>query len=389
MLSICVVTQQYGKIISGIGLHAQILVRQLIKDGHNVTILAPSGQFIDRNLPASFFEVPYPIFANSQARWIALSWWFARVLREISHHFDIVHFTEAREALFHRNHMASVGNANDTYAAESKSIFYYRQFYKDWPIRWLYYCLVRICEKRTLPRLHAIIANSHYTAEILKSRYPITPDRLWVCYKAIDLEQYVHIRKAREHSSRVSSKRILFVGGNMQRKGLPTLIRAAPQVLAVFPEAEFWVVGEDRFVPHMKKLCHSLGVSRAFRFWGWKSREELLEIYSQADVFVMPSLVEALGVAFLEAMACGLPVIGTKVGGIPEIIEHGRNGLLVEPNNAQQLSAALIEVLKDDNLRQKLIKEGFDTVIQFNVERMMNCTYKVYESILRIALMEA
>lgn len=382
MLSICVVTQQYGRIVSGIGMHAQLLVTQLLKDGHRVTLLAPSEQRPDRNLPVSFVGVPCPAFASSQARWIALSWWFAHALKEIDHRCDIVHFTDAREAFFYRSSITLVGNVNDTYAAEGKSPTYYRQFYADWLVRWLYYCVVRACERRVFPRLQAIIANSHYTAEVLRARYPIAPERLWVCHKAIDLERYAPVRQAREHSACTGSKRILFVGGNMQRKGLPTLIRAAPHILSVFPEAEFWIVGEDRFIPHMIDLCHSLGVSRAFRFWGWKSGSELLEIYRQADVFVMPSLIEALGIAFLEAMACGLPVIGTSVGGIPEIIEHGRNGLLVEPNNAHQLSQALIQVLKDDNLRQRLVQEGLDTAAQFNVERMMNCTYRVYESVL-------
>ncbi len=172
----------------------------------------------------------------------------------------------------------------------------------------------------------------------------------------------------------------------MQRKGLPTLIRAAPYVLSVLPETEFWIVGEDRFIPQMKNLSSACGVDRAFRFWGWKSGRELLELYAQADVFTMPSLIEAFGVSFLEAMACGLPVVGTSVGGIPEIIRNGYNGLLVEPGNAQQLAETLLQVLQNNRLQQQLIKGGLDTVSQFTVERMMSCTYRVYEDVLGVNL---
>lgn len=386
MLSICVVTQQYARIISGIGLHTQLLVTRLVRDGYRVTILTSSDQHSVENLPVSLVQVPPPLLRHSQARWIMLSWWFAQALKKFGDSFDIIHFTDAREALFYNSRRTPlVGNVNDTYAVEGKSLAYYRRFYVDWFPRWLYYWVVRASEKRTLPRFQAIIANSRYTAEVLKARYPIVPERLWVCYKAIDLKRYIPALKARMHLSLSTPKRILFVGGNMQRKGLPTLIRAAPYVLSVVPDAEFWVVGEDRHIPRMKKLCCSLGVGHAFRFWGWKSGDELLDIYSQADVFTMPSLVEALGVAFLEAMACGLPVVGTSVGGIPEIIKHGENGLLVEPGNAQQLAQALIQVLKDDNLRKQLIAGGLDTASQFSVDRMMNCTYNAYKSAIKIS----
>lgn len=381
MLSICVVTQQYARVISGIGLHTQLLVTRLVKDGHQVTLLAPSDQHPTAEMLISFIKVPRPLWARSQARWFTLSWYFAHALKKTERHFDIIHFTDARESLFYYNqHTPIVGNVNDTYAAEHKSLAYYRRFYADWLCRWFYYWIVQKCERRALPRLQAVIANSYYTAEILRAQYPIPSERLWVCYKAVDLERYTPVIEMRKRRS--TSKRVLFVGSNMQRKGLPILILAAPYVLSTLPDVEFWVVGEDRFIPKMKSLCRSLGVEHAFRFWGWKSGDELLEVYGQADVFTMPSLTEALGVAFLEAMACGLPVVGTSVGGIPEIIENGYNGLLVEPGNAQQLAQALIQVLTDNGLRERLIKGGLNTVSQFSVERMMNCTYNVYRSVL-------
>ena len=209
----------------------------------------------------------------------------------------------------------------------------------------------------------------------------MSPHRAKVCYKAINPEQYTSVLSIRASLPHNAPKRVLFVGSNMQRKGLPVLIRAAPYILASLPETEFWVVGEDRCVPRMKELCRAEGVEHAFRFWGWRSGSDLLKLYSQADVLAMPSLVEALGVVFLEAMACGIPVVGTHVGGIPEIVKEGYSGLLVAPGDSLQLAQAITWLLRDSELRSRLIRGGIETAYRFNVQRMMQCTYEVYRNL--------
>ena len=382
-LSICVVTQQYSKIISGVGLHANHLVSELVKDGHRVTMVAPLDQRPAGDIPFSFVGVRCPLLWRSHVRWVTLSWLFARFLHHASASFDIIHFTDAREALFflynQSRHGCVVGNVNDTYAAEGRSVMYYRQFYSDWLSRWLYYRFLKVCERNVYSKIGAIIANSNYTAKVLMEKYSLSPRRIKVCYKAINPEQYASVLSTRTLSSHNAPKCVLFVGSNMQRKGLPVLIRAAPYILASLPETEFWVVGEDRCIRRMKELCYAEGVERAFRFWGWRSHSDLLKLYSQADVLAIPSLVEAFGVVFLEAMACGIPVVGTYAGGIPEIIEDGYNGLLVSPGDHLQLAQAIIWLLKDGDLRAHLVKGGIETIHRFSIQRMMQCTYEVYK----------
>jgi glycosyltransferase involved in cell wall biosynthesis len=382
-LSICVVTQQYSKIISGVGLHANLLVSELIKDGHRVTVVAPLDQRPAGDIPFSFVGIRCPLLWRSHVRWVALSWFFARFLYRASNSFDIIHFTDAREALFFLHNPSRcgcvVGNVNDTYAAEGRSMMYYRQFYSDWLSRWLYYQFLRIYERNIYHKIDVIIANSNYTAKVLTEKYRLSPRRIKVCYKAINLEQYASVLSTRTFLSPNAPKRVLFVGSNMQRKGLPVLIRAAPYILASLPETEFWVVGEDRSIRRMKELCRAEGVEHAFHFWGWRSGSDLLKLYSQADVLAMPSLVEALGVVFLEAMACGIPVVGTYVGGIPEIVKDGYNGLLVSPGDHLQLAQAIIRLLQDEDLQSHLAKGGIETAHQFDVQRMMKCTYEAYK----------
>ena len=132
----------------------------------------------------------------------------------------------------------------------------------------------------------------------------------------------------------------------------------------------------------MQALCSRLNIIDHFEFIGWMPNEELQELYRRASAFVMPSLVEAFGVVFLEAMACGTPVIGTQVGGIPELIRHGENGLLVSPDNPVELAMAILEVLGDQDLSARLSENGRITAQQFGIEPMLACTLQIYESVL-------
>ncbi len=118
----------------------------------------------------------------------------------------------------------------------------------------------------------------------------------------------------------------------------------------------------------------------SFKFLGWKSQKDLVEIYAQSSAFVMPSLTEALGVAFLEAMAAGVPVVGTSVGGIPEIIQDGYNGRLVPPDYPVKLAHALVEILRDRQVAERYREAGLQTTAQFTVEKMMDCTYEIYRA---------
>jgi glycosyltransferase involved in cell wall biosynthesis len=382
-LSVVVATQQIGSVISGIGLHAQNLVEYLLGDGQQVCVIAPEDQRPSGKLPYSFVSVPPPIAGNTQARWVSLSINFARELGRLQrqHSFNLIHFTDGRESLFCRSNVPMVGNINDTYAATIKPISFYQHYFDDWLLRWGYYRFVHTCEPVALRRLQAVIANSHYTAGVMADVYHIPQQRLHVCHKSINVERYASALALREQTS-PHPLRVLFVGGNMQRKGLPILISAASKVLKKFPETEFWIAGKDKAEPYMQSLCYQAGVGERFRFLGLQSQDNLLKLYAEADIFVMPSLTEAFGVVFLEAMAAGLPVIGTRVGGVPEIIDDRYNGILVEAGNVTELEDAIILLLGNQNLREHLRETGLATARRFDVNSMMQCTYQIYQKIL-------
>ncbi len=95
----------------------------------------------------------------------------------------------------------------------------------------------------------------------------------------------------------------------------------------------------------------------------------------------MPSLIEAFGIVFLEAMAAGIPVIGSNTGGIPELVKDGENGFLVDPDNHIELTQKILKLLNDDALRTSFINSGFQCVKNYSADKMVSDTIAIYQKI--------
>ena len=163
-LNICLVTQQYGEVRSGIGIHARIMVEGLIRAGHKVTVICPNGS-IKQKKGVNFVFVKKCLIDPSAGKWLSLSYKFSKKIKELQKDkkFDIIHFTDARESLFCSKNLPVIGNMNDVYyAMASKNPFFYKRYYYDWLKRYLYYNLVKFLEKRALHKLSAIICNSKF-----------------------------------------------------------------------------------------------------------------------------------------------------------------------------------------------------------------------------------
>jgi glycosyltransferase involved in cell wall biosynthesis len=146
---------------------------------------------------------------------------------------------------------------------------------------------------------------------------------------------------------------VLFLGALHRDKGVLDLVKAMPLVLRSVPQARFVLAGSGD-AASIASLARSLGVEHALSLPGWvngKGKEDLLR---HSDVFVLPSYYEGLPVGMLEAMAWGVPVIASRVGGIPDVIEDRVNGLLVRPADAEALGQAIVALLTNDALRARL-----------------------------------
>jgi glycosyltransferase involved in cell wall biosynthesis len=143
---------------------------------------------------------------------------------------------------------------------------------------------------------------------------------------------------------------ILFLGRLREKKGVFDLVRAVPDVVARVPGSHFMLAGDGE-LDAVRSLAIELGVSDAISLPGWVDGEAKDRLLASASVLVLPSYFEGLPVCVLEAMAAGVPVVASAVGGIPELLQSGECGWLVAPGDEKALARALIEALCDQHLR--------------------------------------
>lgn len=135
----------------------------------------------------------------------------------------------------------------------------------------------------------------------------------------------------------------------IERKGVQVLLRAIKQL---DDSVYLTIIGEGNYRVELEALARQLDIESKVQFYGYCPREELVEFYNISDIFVLPSMAESFGMVFVEAMSCGLPVIGARVGGVPDIIKED-NGILVEPDSAEDLAMAIHTLVSQPELREQ------------------------------------
>jgi glycosyltransferase involved in cell wall biosynthesis len=178
---------------------------------------------------------------------------------------------------------------------------------------------------------------------------------------------------ARPQRGEDSDQTVLFVGRLAKKKGVEYLLRSFPDVLARHPDARLVVIGDGPCRGELETLSSQLGLADRVRFAGAQPPAELPRFYRDSRVFVGPSVVtrggdtESFGLVFVEAMAADCSVVGTSVGGIPDVVIHGRTGLLVEPESPAALASAINGLLdspaeagKMGALARRWVRRKFD-----------------------------
>jgi glycogen synthase len=152
----------------------------------------------------------------------------------------------------------------------------------------------------------------------------------------------------------IGGPRVLFVGRLQRAKGLPTLLRAA--TLMTTPDATVIVVGDGPERPALERIIDRLGIGDRVVLTGFLDHRSIPQHLAHADVVVLPSLYEELGSVLLEAVQLGIPIVASATGGIPSVVCHEDNGLLVTPGDAGEFASAIDRVLSDDSLRARLVE---------------------------------
>lgn len=226
-----------------------------------------------------------------------------------------------------------------------------------------------------LRRSDAVIAVSQAVAEH-GERLGGQRDRLTVIPNGVDSGRFA----ARDRAAS-RGKRVVLLGRLISNKGPQFLLEAAPSVLERHPDAEFVVVGDGPLRASLEARVRQYGVEGAFRFLG--ERSDVPQILETCAVMVRPSLTEGLPLAVLEAMAGGLPVVATPVGGTAEAVVHGRTGLLVRPGSVDELARGINTLLDDPDLAARLGANGRTLAgTVFSWDRIVDATLEVYRDAL-------
>lgn len=377
---VCFISPEYWPLTGGTGSYVYYLSNELIKNGYKIYVVTGSDQTLDtkvnEQLNVSFLKIPktpviksFMLAASSHRKLSSARESFSVDITHanlpLTPNFAVpinfgkalictVHSTWKGEAEAIRGEPYSRLNANEKFMVS---------------FNWF----LRIFEEKLLEQAKKIIAVSHFTKRELLEYYKVPEEKIRVIHNGVDVNKF----KPAQDKNKIKQElgfspddlTILSVGRLYARKGLFTLIESVPAVVRRFKNAKFLISGKGQS-DEMRKLiayAEKIGVKDNIIFTGYYPDKKLPRLYQAADVFAFSTFYEHHPFAVLEALSTGLPVVTTSVGGIPETIESGKNGFLVEPFNPKQFADRILyllghpaEAFEMGLLARKTILERFD-----------------------------
>jgi L-malate glycosyltransferase len=231
-------------------------------------------------------------------------------------------------------------------------------------------------------QVDCFIAASDAIREILLGD-GVPRDRVETVHEGIDVEHVAAMPPVNVHEAFWLPHQAPVIGNVaalVPHKGQRHLIDAARRVVTEIPDARFVILGEGELRDTLEHLVRHHRLEKHVLLPGF--RTDVIGCMKGFDLFAMSSVTEGLGTSLLDAMACARPIVATRAGGIPEIVEDGVTGLLVPPRDDEALAAAIVRLLRDEPLRRRLAEAGFRRVHErFTVDRMVERTADVYERV--------
>lgn len=354
--------------VGGITSYCLTLASGMKKRGHKVFIATCDGELLPSFKDAGVIFVPVPIKTKKELNFKILfsAFKLAKFVRD--NKIDIVH-THSRTTQVLGSLLQGLTGV--------KHIFTCHGFFKRRFLRKVFPCWG-----------DEVIAISQQVRDHLVKDFKMQSEDIVVINNGIDADRFTtQISKPKEqirNESGLSQGPVVGIVARLSDvKGHKYLIEAMSLILKKNPAAQLLIIGEGKMQEALSALVNKLGISKSVIFMA--KSQDTREALSIIDVFVMPSLQEGLGLALMEAMASGLAVVGSAVGGIKTLIEHGSRGLLVEPANPEVLAEAILQLLADAPLRARLGSQARRFIQdKFSQREMVLETEKEYLQCLRI-----
>jgi glycosyltransferase involved in cell wall biosynthesis len=388
-MNVCIVSQEYPPETDwgGIGTYTRHLARGLASRGHNITVVSRSvtEQDVATALDGSVRVIR--VFPRRLrhlrgrrvlGRFIACLEYSAAVARTVSRieGIDVIEYPNWNaEGFWHlmgRRRGPVVTRVHSPYAAVLAS----REERVTLDKR-----LSVALERMAVRRSDIVATHSHHNARLAARLYGLDAARIPVIPHGIPLSE------ESPAPDRNAPPRVLYLGRLEHRKGIHVLLDALPEVLDAVPAAEIVIAGRDSpsapggrtWREHAETALTPAHRART-RFLGYVDEETARSLYDECDLFVAPSLYESFGLVYLEAMARGRAVIGSRVSAIPEVVADGETGLLPPPGDPRALATAIIRLLRDPGERVEMGRRGRERVKRFfSDSTMVERVIELYE----------
>jgi glycogen(starch) synthase len=241
-------------------------------------------------------------------------------------------------------------------------------------------------ESETAQNATLIVTISNYSREKIKQFYKVDDAKVRIVPNGVDTAKFKPFtdRKVAKRTFGLGDEPcVLFVGSLIPRKGLPFLVEAAKIIVKEKSETKFLIVGEGPLRNQLVNSLETANLAGNFKFLGNLKDDALSAVYNAADIFALPSIQEGQGIVLLEAQACAKPVVAFNIGGVNEAVSNSETGLLVKLGNTNEFADALLKLLSDKILLEKLGANGRRFVVEnftwdISAQKMLN----VYREVL-------
>lgn len=177
-----------------------------------------------------------------------------------------------------------------------------------------------------------------------------------------------------------NNKVVTFSGRFIPRKGVNFLLEAWGEVVTNFPDLRLLLLGDGPLLEEMREQVTGMGIDSSVDFKG--SVHHIIDFLHATDIFVLPSLQEGMPNSLLEAMACGLPVVATRIGGVVDIVRDGENGILVEPGDSKGLVRGILKILQDEDFARSIASNAFQTIREcYSLDKIVPRYVELYKSL--------
>jgi glycosyltransferase involved in cell wall biosynthesis len=382
-MNICFVSDLFDSSYGGVPVVVRRLIEAFTERGHKVTIVTSKGksrEAVEKRQNLTVYRFPSLTLPKSEGEY-ALSFPSFRRIRRIYERegIDVLHchipsllslacVLEARKKgvpSIATNHLLSETFSRNLFFDSTK---FNNFFYK---IVNSFYNLVDL-----------VLCPSIYGLKTLR-KYGLKP-RALVLSNGIELSKFNpnldHAQFDREFGLNEENKKILYVGRLMEEKGLDVLLRAYSIVEDKMPDTNLIIVGKGHLQASLEDQASKLGLENVI-FTGFVSDSLLKQAYAASDLFVLPSYAEIQPLVLLEALAMGLPAIGTNVGGVPEMIIEGQNGYVLEPGDHEGLAERTIRILNDDKLRQEFSRNSLRMARSHDIDKSADKLERLYSKL--------